>query len=69
MCLDTSLSLEECTCDKCIKAIHVTDVMGSPPEEGTDQARIFDSVTEHLVFKSRDGDSGKEFDDFMEKNS
>ena len=64
ICSDTFNFFEECNCPKCDKALKVFKTLDSAPEEGTDQAVIFDNATAHLIFPP---DEGESFDDIMKK--
>jgi hypothetical protein len=64
ICSETLEFFEECKCLKCAKAIKVYKSLESVPEDGTDQAMIFDNATAHLIFPPDEGDS---FDDIMKK--
>jgi len=64
ICSETTDFFGECRCPKCKKAMQVFLSLDSAPEEGTDQAMIFDHATEHLIFPP---DEGESFDDIMKK--
>jgi len=64
ICSDTLLSINNCTCKKCIRVINMVVDSEGYPEEGTDQARLFDMAMAHLIFPPDKGDS---FEDIMKK--
>lgn len=64
ICSDTSLSINKCSCQKCLKVITMVVDLKEYPEEGTDQARIFDMAMAHLIFPP---DEGESFEDIMKK--
>lgn len=64
ICSETLEIFIKCKCDKCVNAMKVFKSLDSAPEDGTDQAMIFDNATAHLIFPP---DEGESFDDIMKK--
>ena len=64
ICSHTLKDFNICECNKCKVYRRVLDSMDEPPEDGTDQARIFDESSSHLIFPPKPGES---FEDIMKK--
>jgi hypothetical protein len=62
ICSDTLKTIDKCKCLKCKKALKLVFSNDEVPEDGTDQAKIFDEAVAHLIFPPRPGES---FDDII----
>ncbi len=62
ICSETLKTVSSCPCHKCVAVINMMKILKEAPEEGTDQARIFDAATAHLIFPP---DEGESFEDII----
>jgi hypothetical protein len=63
-CSETMENLDDCKCPKCEYALELFESLDETPEDGTDQAKIFDMAVAHLIFPTDEGDS---FEELMKK--
>lgn len=62
ICSDTLMIFPSCTCIKCAQLGKLLKMLDDVPEDGTDQATLFDKARAHLIFPP---DPGESFDDLM----
>jgi hypothetical protein len=61
ICSETIQPVGICPCPKCDSVRIMMNILTEAPEDGTDQARLFDSAIAHLIFP----EEGEGFEDIL----